>query len=147
MQNVVLLDAVRKILETFMVYGKKKSWKLYESENSENLNNHLHRYILFQHSKDKVTALEVLQDNQSRNCGTLWRDLGCSKLNFDNPSTLNVSKCAPEISQSAPQVYYSKKIWSVHPTLSCSPLSLCPCAAFTLFLDLPCNCKFSQNSF
>ena len=63
MKNVVLLDAVRKILETFMVYGKKKSWKLYESENSENLNNHLHRYILFQHSKDKVTALEVLQDD------------------------------------------------------------------------------------
>ena len=32
MRNVVL-DRVRRILETYMV----KSWKLYESENSENL--------------------------------------------------------------------------------------------------------------
>ena len=39
----------------------EKSWKLYESENSENLDDHLHRYILFQHSK--VTTLEVLQDD------------------------------------------------------------------------------------
>ena len=45
MRNV--LDGVRKILE-------RKSWKLYENENSEN-------YSLFQLSK--VTALEVLQDD------------------------------------------------------------------------------------
>ena len=35
----------------------EKSWKFYESENSEHLDDHL--YILFQHSN--VTALEVLQ--------------------------------------------------------------------------------------
>ena len=41
MKNVVLLDGVRKILETFMLC-MEKSWKLYESENSENLDDHLH---------------------------------------------------------------------------------------------------------
>ena len=36
MRNVVL-DGVKKILETYI----EKSWKLYESENSENLDDHL----------------------------------------------------------------------------------------------------------
>ena len=38
-----------------------KFWKLYESENSENLARWSLSYSLFQHSK--VTALEVLQDD------------------------------------------------------------------------------------
>ena len=37
MRNAVL-DGVRKILET---YYMEKSWKLYDSENSENLDDHL----------------------------------------------------------------------------------------------------------
>ena len=56
MRNAVL-DGVRKILETYMV----KSWKLYESENSEYLVRWSLSYSLFQHSN--VTALEVLQDD------------------------------------------------------------------------------------
>ena len=57
MRNVVL-DGVRKILETYYMI---KFWKLYESENSENLARWSLSYSLFQHSK--VTALEVLQDD------------------------------------------------------------------------------------
>ena len=54
----VVLDGVRRILETYYMV---KSWKLYESENSENLARWSLSYSLFQHNK--VTALEVLQDD------------------------------------------------------------------------------------
>ena len=59
MKKVVLLDVVRKILETFMLYDGKVlktlwKWKLRTFRWSLT-------YILFQHSK--VTALEVLQDD------------------------------------------------------------------------------------
>ena len=59
MKNVVLLDGVRKILETFMLYDVKVlktlwKWKLRKLRCSPT-------YILFQHSK--VTALEVLQND------------------------------------------------------------------------------------
>ena len=55
MKNVVLLDGVRKILETFMPYDGKVlktlwKWKLRKFRWSLT-------YILFQHSK--VTALEI----------------------------------------------------------------------------------------
>ena len=56
MRNVVL-DGVRKILETYILM----SWKLFESENSENLVRWSLSYSLFQHNK--VTALKVLQDD------------------------------------------------------------------------------------
>ena len=41
MKNVVLLNEFRKILEAFMLCIEK-SWKLYENENSENLDDRLH---------------------------------------------------------------------------------------------------------